>query len=135
MKKELDTVRVIISDLEDRILLLKRNTEIANGLWNLPGGKVEFNDSLEKTAIKEVLEETNLELLSVESLFQYNVIKSYDPPNTIVNCYYFKSNFYRGEFKINSESSEYKWISEEELNYYHICCGNDEAIEKYFLMN
>lgn len=47
---------------EDRILLGKRNKNPEFGRWILPGGKIEFGETHEETAIREAKEELNLDV-------------------------------------------------------------------------
>ena len=61
----------------DRILLLKHmGIGPANFLWSPPGGGVEFGESLEKTLVKEFLEETNLNISVDQYLFANEHIDS-----------------------------------------------------------
>ncbi|MFB6560740.1 NUDIX domain-containing protein [Streptomyces sp. NPDC056400] len=49
----------VVTDGEGRILLRRRRD---NGLWALPGGGMDFSDSLPGTAVREVKEETGLDV-------------------------------------------------------------------------
>ena len=51
---------VIIDD--DRVLLVKRAHEPLKGEWSLPGGAVEVGESLEAALVREVREETCLDV-------------------------------------------------------------------------
>lgn len=53
---------------EGKILLGKRKNAHGDGLWAPPGGHLEFGESLEGCARREVLEETGLEVLSIKKL-------------------------------------------------------------------
>ncbi|MGB8347553.1 MAG: NUDIX hydrolase [Ktedonobacteraceae bacterium] len=55
-------VAVIVIEDEDKILLGKRNIDPGMGRWSFVSGYVERGEKLEEAAIREVKEETNLEV-------------------------------------------------------------------------
>lgn len=44
------------------LLLIRRDTEPARGQWSLPGGRVEWGESLVEACAREVREETGIEI-------------------------------------------------------------------------
>jgi len=50
---------VVVPDEDRRILLIRRSD---NGLWALPGGTMDLGESLPHTAVREVKEETGLDV-------------------------------------------------------------------------
>ena len=48
------------------VLLGKRKNAHGDGTWNFPGGHLEFGESLEQCAAREVLEETGLEIGNIK---------------------------------------------------------------------
>lgn len=51
-------IAVLVRD--DEILLVSRKNPPDVGLWGFPGGKMEFGESLEQAAVRELLEETGV---------------------------------------------------------------------------
>jgi ADP-ribose pyrophosphatase YjhB (NUDIX family) len=47
---------------QDKILLGKRNINPGKGMWSLPGGYVNRTEKVEAAAIREIKEETNLDI-------------------------------------------------------------------------
>ena len=74
--------------------------------FNLPGGKVELNETLEDTAIRETKEETGINIYKMTFLHN-DVDKNY-------NVTTFYTNFYDGEIN-TKESHEVKWLPLYEL--------------------
>ena len=78
-------VGVIIRDGET-VLLVKRRFEPYRGMWVIPSGFVEYDEDARATAVREVLEETGLE---VELDGLYSVESCFDDPrgNTLLVLY------------------------------------------------
>ncbi len=56
------TSTAIIPYPDDKILLIKRNTRPFVGYWALPGGRMDPGETLDQTVVREVKEETGLEV-------------------------------------------------------------------------
>ena len=55
-------VGAVVRDDAGRLLLIRRGHEPSRGLWSLPGGRVEPGETLEAAVVREVREETGLEV-------------------------------------------------------------------------
>jgi 8-oxo-dGTP diphosphatase len=49
-----------------RVLLGLRKDSDGSGAWGLPGGYIEFGESFEECAVREVYEETGLQITDIE---------------------------------------------------------------------
>ncbi len=59
---------------DDKVLFGKRTGRHANGVWAFPGGWLEFGESFEENARREVLEETGMDICDVRVLTAGNNI-------------------------------------------------------------
>lgn len=53
----------VVSRPDGRILVIRRGHAPSEGLWSIPGGRVEAGEGLEQAARREVLEETGLDVV------------------------------------------------------------------------
>ena len=65
------TSTAIIPFPEDKILLVKRNTVPFKGYWALPGGRMDPDETMEQTAVREVKEETGLDVKVLRRIGEY----------------------------------------------------------------
>lgn len=55
-------VGAVVSDVDGRIVVVRRGQAPARGLWSLPGGRVEAGETLAEAVRREVKEETGLDV-------------------------------------------------------------------------
>jgi 8-oxo-dGTP diphosphatase len=84
MKPGIDHIGVgcgcIIFNDKNEILLLKRskNSKTDREMWSRPGGTVEFGETIEDALIREIKEETNLDIKIIKPLDITNDLKQED---------------------------------------------------------
>jgi 8-oxo-dGTP diphosphatase len=81
------TVDAVIADPERGVVLIRRGQEPFQGSWALPGGFVEVGETCEAACIREVREETGLEVV-VSSLVGVFSDPARDPRGHTVSAVY-----------------------------------------------
>jgi 8-oxo-dGTP diphosphatase len=66
------TSTAIIPYPDNKVLLIKRDTVPFRGYWALPGGRMDPGEVVEQTCVREVKEETGLEVTIVRKLGDYH---------------------------------------------------------------
>ena len=109
-----DGAAIIIENKNGEILLQKRADR---DKWGIPGGCQELGESFEDTIIREVKEETNLDI-KPESLKIIDIVsgmsRKNDYPNgdiVINNTVLYYTNSYSGELKWDYESKDMRFFN------------------------
>ena len=66
------TTAAILEFPNNEILLIKRATVPFKGFWALPGGRVDPGETVEETVVREVKEETGLNVKIVKRIGEYH---------------------------------------------------------------
>lgn len=112
----------------EKILLAKRNINPRKDFWNLPCGFLELNETVEQGAIREVKEETGVDVTLTHLHTIYNL------PRAQQVYMIFVAEMLHQNFEINEESSEIKLFTLDEIPWSEIAfSSNTFAIERYIV--
>jgi ADP-ribose pyrophosphatase YjhB (NUDIX family) len=78
-----------VIDKRGYILLARRSVEPRKGYWNLPAGFFEWGESAEAATVREVREETGLEVEITGYLTSYGAGYDHDPWRSISYIFYY----------------------------------------------
>ena len=126
---EFTSVAIAVVEHENKFLVGKRAEHVPlGGLWEFPGGKMEEDESPERAAERECLEETGLQVIATRCLvvnlqqYEYGQIKLY---------------FYACHLKIvdsntitHDATPPYHWVSRQELGGLEFPVGNQPVLEQ-----
>jgi ADP-ribose pyrophosphatase YjhB (NUDIX family) len=112
---------------DGKILLVRRARSPAKGFYSLPGGRVEFGETLHAALHREVAEETTLKIEIIDLAAWREVV-----PGTGGGGHYlimsFAARWSWGEVVLNDELDDYKWLAPEALGELKITGGLQEVI-------
>ena len=112
---------------DGKILLVRRARSPARGFYSLPGGRVEFGETLDAALHREVGEETALKIKIVGLAGWREVM-----PGTSGGGHYlimsFAARWSCGEVVLNDELDEYQWLAPDALGELKITGGLQEVI-------
>ncbi len=138
-KKYSVVVNALVSNKQGEILIIQRSAKEkhGSGTWSVPGGKLEFtgiiHNALQKTATKEVLEETGVEIEEKMELIANNTFE-HDEDSLLTVAVVFFCYYKSGNAKKTKEADDVRWIKEEEIDNFNFHNINvKEYIKKGFL--
>lgn len=112
------TVRGVVRK-DDKMLILRRHPKSRNNphKWELPGGKVDPGEFFDDALVRELREETGLEV-KIDSLFEavedrFKSRRTHQYINTVQLMMNLET--VSGEVQISDEHDDFKWVNIEEL--------------------
>ena len=113
---------------DDQILLVRRARSPGKGLYSLPGGRVEFGESLHAALHREVDEETGLKIEIIGLAGWREVL-----PGAGGGGHYlimsFASRWIGNEPVLNDEHDDFKWLAPDAIGDLSVTGGLQEVIQ------
>jgi mutator protein MutT len=122
---------VVVHD--GRVLLIRRGKQPLYGRWVVPGGTVELGEPLEEALVREMREETGLEVEPLELLTVFDRIQR---EGARVLYHYvivdYLCRWRSGEARAGSDALEVAWAAPEELEQYDLPAKALEVVQDAF---
>ncbi|WP_420613274.1 NUDIX hydrolase [Candidatus Spongiisocius sp.] len=107
-------VGVVVID-EGRMLLVERGRGILAGSWAIPGGKVRYGERLTDAAIREIREETGLEVALGDVVWTGESLGASEPPEHHVVLVDFTGRVTGGELRAGDDAADVAFVPLEDL--------------------
>lgn len=119
-------VGVILME-KNKILLVQRKYEPRAGDWSLPAGFIEYGEEVQQAALRELKEETNLDI-RVTGLFE--VYSGKDDPRSHVVLILYRGEIIGGKLRAGDDAVAARFFSLDQLPENIAFCCHRQAIEK-----
>jgi ADP-ribose pyrophosphatase YjhB (NUDIX family) len=115
------SVTAIVPNERDELLLVHKTD---NDLWALPGGAMDLGESMAETVVREVKEETGIDVAVTGVVGIYtnpNHVMAYDDGEVRQQCSIcFTTKQLGGQPATSSETSEVEWVAPDRMNRLNI---------------
>lgn len=129
---EIPCVGAICFDDEQRILLILRGQPPAEGLWSLPGGRIEAGETADAAVVREVREETGL-VVRIDR--EVGTVRRAAPSGGTYVIRDFLVTASAGELRAGDDARDARWVPVVDLDGWETSPGLVDALDSWGLRN
>ena len=96
-----------------RLLVVRRAHDPGRGLWTVPGGRCLDGESTRDACIREVREETGLDVVISRELGR---VSRAGPPGVVYDIVDYECSVAAGALQAGDDAAEVRWVSRAELD-------------------
>lgn len=110
--------KAIIKRDDNKILAVRRNMKNPRspGKWTIPGGHLEKGESFEECCIREVLEETNLEVFPKKAIHT-KIVEGREGDLQLIHVIFETECENLDNITLSDEHIDYKWVNINDIQY------------------
>ncbi len=123
--RRIPCVGAIIKDPGGRLLLIKRGHAPQAGRWSLPGGRVEPGETDQQAVIREIREETGLDVRCDRLV---GGVRRLSPPDAVLEIRDYAATVTGGTLVAGDDAAEVRWVSPAELDALPLTSGLAETL-------
>lgn len=129
-KKIILAGKAIVYDEDGKILTIRRSATAGRRAltWDLPGGNLEFGEKLEDSILREIEEETGIE---VEKLSILGTAEGFDSLSAFRVTIGYTAKSKTTNVVLSYEHDDYKWVTKEEFFKLDIYEPHRKLVEQF----
>ena len=110
------TVDALVFSSDEKVLLIQRKNPPFKGLWALPGGFVDMDETPEEAVVRELEEETGLSGIPFEQFHTYGAVER-DPRHRTISVVFIGNVNNTSEFQPigGDDAADAQWFSVDQL--------------------
>ncbi|MFI0411076.1 NUDIX hydrolase [Actinomadura sp. 3N508] len=121
----------IVRDGDGRLLMVRRGRPPGEGLWSIPGGRVEPGEDDPAAVARELKEETGLDVVARGKV---GSVERPGPEGVVYEIHDYAAAVIGGILRAGDDASEVRWIPPEELRDLPVTDGLLDALVLWGLL-
>ena len=113
------SLKILVRNTDGKYLLIKRSSGSSwnPGKWELPGGKMDSGEIMEESLLREVFEETGLNV-KINTLF--DAVRDDTTDFKIIHVI-MTGEVLSGDIDLSHEHDDYQWLEPVQINNFELC--------------
>ena len=121
-------VGAVVTDGQGRLLMIRRGHEPGAGLWSIPGGRIEPDETDAEALVREMLEETGL---AVEVGPLLGRVRRPGPNGAVIDIRDYAASIIGGTLRPGDDAADARWVAVRDLDSLEITEGLIEALSSW----
>ena len=120
-------VGAVIRGPDGHLLVVRRANPPGQGLWSLPGGRVQPGEASDAACVREVLEETGLHVLVDHEVGRVELVAG----DTTFEVVDFCCTVVEGRLRAGDDASDARWVDEDTLRALPTSAGLVDTLTRW----
>jgi ADP-ribose pyrophosphatase YjhB (NUDIX family) len=121
-------VGAVVTDGQGRLLMIRRGHEPGAGLWSIPGGRIEPDETDAEALVREMLEETGL---AVEVGPLLGSVQRPGLNGDVIDIRDYAASVIGGRLRPGDDAADARWVAAGDLDSLEITEGLIEALSSW----
>jgi 8-oxo-dGTP diphosphatase len=121
-------VGAVVTDEQGRLLMIQRGHDPGAGLWSIPGGRIEPGESDAQALVREMLEETNLQVKVGKLIGR---VQRQGLGGAVIDIRDYAATVTGGTLRAGDDAADARWVATAELARLDVTEGLIEALTEW----